>query len=233
MRKYIALGLLLSSSIVLLSATAGEVRYEGSLKKMHHGEFQGVVDLSLLTEKPFLTAVGPLENLSGEFTAFKGHLFSTQAAHGQLKTLQNSALFKASFLVWTHSENWTTLAPIQFDSDDLSTLESRIESAAKSVGIDLNQPFAFALHGKVGELQYHVLSPTIQTESIKNHKAGAFSKTISNTEVTLVGFYSHQHAGVFTHKGTRVHVHVVDGVHTGHVDSMKLNGQMKIEFAIP
>jgi acetolactate decarboxylase len=233
MRKYIALGLLLSSSISLLSAIAGEVQHQGSLKKMHHGEFQGVVDLSLLAEKPFLTAVGPLENLSGEFTAFKGRLFSTQAAHGQLKTLQNSAPFKASFLVWTHSENWTILAPIQFDSDDLSTLESRIESAAKNVGIDLNQPFAFALHGKVGELEYHVLAPTTQTDTRKNHKAGAFSNTIRDTEVTLVGFYSNKHAGVFTHKGARVHVHVVDGVHTGHVDSMKLNGQMKIEFAIP
>ena len=97
MRKYIALGLLLSSSISLLSAIAGEVQHQGSLKKMHHGEFQGVVDLSLLAEKPFLTAVGPLENLSGEFTAFKGRLFSTQAAHGQLKTYRTQPLSKQAF----------------------------------------------------------------------------------------------------------------------------------------
>lgn len=233
MQRQIVFGLLLSSSIVLLSATAGEVQHQGSLKKMHQGEFQGVVDLSPLAAKPFLTVVGPLENLSGEFTAFKGRLFSTQVSEGQLRTLNKSTPLKASFLVWAHAENWTTLAPIQFDSDDLSTFESRIENAAKGVGIDLNEPFAFALHGKVEELEYHVLSPSKQANGKANHKDGSFSKTISDTVVTLVGFYSNKHAGVFTHKGARVHVHVLDGEYTGHVDKLKLEGQMKIEFALP
>lgn len=222
---------LASLAFLIPSAIAGEVQYEGSLRQMHHGNYEGKVDLHALGNKERLTAVGPLEELQGEFTAYKGQIFSTRVINGQLESNHNLTGLKASFLVWTYAEKWIKPTPIQFDADTLETIESKIEDAATRKGINTDKPFTFALKGTVNELQYHVLSPLPVGSVSKNHKAGAFVETLQKAEVILVGFYSKNHAGVFTHKGARIHLHVINREHTGHVDSLKLNNQMEIEFA--
>lgn len=222
---------LASLAFLMPSAIAGEVQFEGSLREMHHGNYEGKVDLHALGNKGYLTAVGPLEELQGEFTAYKGQIFSTRMINGQLESTNNLTGLKASFLVWTYAEKWTKPTPIQFDADNLETIESKIEAAATRKGISTDRSFSFALKGTVDELQYHVLSPLPVASLDKNHKAGAFVETLQNAEVILVGFYSKNHAGVFTHKSARIHLHVLNRDHTGHVDALKLNKQMEIEFA--
>lgn len=104
---------------------------------MHHGNYEGKVDLHALGNKERLTAVGPLEELQGEFTAYKGQIFSTRVINGQLESNHNLTGLKASFLVWTYAEKWIKPTPIQFDADTLETIESKIEDAATRKGISL------------------------------------------------------------------------------------------------
>lgn len=229
-KSSMSLGLLICSQLLIPSAHSDEVRFEGSLRDMHRGNFQGKVDLADLNSKANLTAVGPLEQLKGEFTAYKGKIFSTQAIDGKLIT-ENLTPMQASFLVWTHATKWTEFQTIDFKSDDLITMESRIEELATKIGINTEKPFSFSIKGVVGEVQYHVLAPPPVNSPKKSHKDGALIFKRENTDVILVGFFSKSHGGVFTHKGSRIHLHVIDGEHTGHIDLLKLNNQMRIEFS--
>jgi acetolactate decarboxylase len=75
---------------------------------------------------------------------------------------------------------------------DHADLDNEIEQAARRTGVDTSQPFPFKLIAAA------------------DHKSHAMNLKLSGHESTLVGFYSSKHEGVFTHRGSRVHSHVID-----------------------
>jgi len=48
-------------------------------------------------------------------------------------------------------------------------------------------------------------------------------------KATVVGFFSRNHEGVFTHSGSRAHLHVVlEKGDSGHVDELRAGPQVKL-----
>ena len=55
---------------------------------------------------------------------------------------------------------------------------------------------------------------------------------LQNVNGELLGFYSQQHEGVFTHKNKFIHVHFVNENNAGHLDDLITKAQ-QVEVLLP
>ena len=87
----------------------------------------------------------------------------------------------------------------------------------------LEQPFVFRIDALFPKLELHVVdgSKIEPGTSPAEHHAAAVQVKSTDVPATLVGFYSTQHAGIFTHHGQATHIHAVlaDPLVTGHADA--------------
>lgn len=220
----------LTLALTSTQVSHADVQFNGSLKRVHHGNFEGTTDWIALSQKPGFVAVGPLEELKGEFTALDGMIIST-VVHDK-KLVNSRDKNQTSFLVWAHVKEWTKQKPLNLtDAVDLHELDEMIKTVAKANGIDVNKPFPFVIEGIAESATYHVLAPVKSKHSVSNHKQSATFIDKSNQQLTMVGFFSQSHHGVFTHKGSNSHIHVIDEDVTGHLDAIKLRGEYLVRFA--
>jgi acetolactate decarboxylase len=239
----LALGL---CAFTVLAGGAVDVRFKGSLRAVHGGDVRGTQVLAPLMAQPGLLAVGPVAQLDGEITAVDGKLHVSKVTSGKQIQTNADAQVQAAFLVWAHVEQWTEPVALGKWAKDHADLEDVIEQAARRSGIDTSQPFPFKLIGTAEKLEYHVLAPVAakahsaahgdgahHAAAAADHKSQAVNLKISGQGATLVGFYSSKHEGVFTHRGSRAHLHVVDANgHTGHVDEISTPAGLRIAFAL-
>ena len=91
--------------------------------------------------------------------------------------------------------------------------------------------------GRVTGLEYHVVNGDRLVKvsySREDHLAAAIRRSLSNTTITLLGFYSEQHQGIFTHQGSKAHIHCFrdDPPVSGHVDDVTLPAGTIIMFPV-
>lgn len=136
---------------------------------------------------------------------------------------------KAPFLVWARVDSWqetSSNSPVKSIQD----LEKLVESSAKAAGIDMSKPFPFRVEGEATGA-YHILNGGKDIpHGHGSHKRIQTKYELNKIEVNTIGFWSNKHHGVFTHRGSNIHVHVVskDGKHAGHLDEVSFPGQLKI-----
>jgi alpha-acetolactate decarboxylase len=89
-------------------------------------------------------------------------------------------------------------------------------------GYDLSTPFPFLIGGTFTELTTHVVTP--RSSDLTGYKPGRNQEnySLSNEKGELLGFYSQQHQGIYTHKDSYIHVHFINNKRTvmGHVDKI-------------
>lgn len=201
----------------------GQVRVDGALRPMlHEGKTGPAVNLSRLLPDEALYAVGALAGLAGEVTVVGGEVYLSYGKEQQpeAKVAEDSEA-AAALLVSAHVPAWRLMKTekvIEFDK-----LDDAIAHLATKAGLDVNGRFPFVVEGRVRDLEWHVLAgvpPAGTGESHEDHLKDAAAFRLPNTIATLVGFYSPSDEGVFTHMGSKTHVHVVAGTPpgTGHVD---------------
>jgi acetolactate decarboxylase len=93
--------------------------------------------------------------------------------------------------------------------------------------LSLEGRLPFLVEGDFEELQWHVIDGrrlSGNETSHRDHLKAAVRHTSVRATGTLVGFYSPNDQGVFTHMGSKTHVHCVVGepVGAGHVDHVDL-----------
>jgi acetolactate decarboxylase len=238
----LALGL---CACAALTPGAVAVQFKGSLRAVHGGDARSTQVLAPLMSQPGLVAMGPVAQLDGEITAVDGKLYVSKVNGGKQIQTSADAQAQAAFLVWAHVTQWAEPVALGKGANDYAHLEVVIEQSARRAGVDTSQPFPFKLIGASEKLEYHVLAPmpakahgaghgegAHNAAAAADHKSQAVNLKISGQEATLVGFYSSKHEGVFTHRGSRAHLHVVDANgHTGHVDEISTPSGMRIAFA--
>lgn len=211
--------------------TAYRVHWQGALRDFHHGDVRGRVPLDSLANWHSLYAVGPLAELEGEVTVIDGRWSVTRVEGGSLVT-EPVPQGQAGFLVWSEVPQWQ--APVVLDQpiEGLHELERVIERLARDQGVDTERPFPFLISEAVADLSVHVLAPSDAAGA--GHLDSALIATRDGETVTLIGFFSQQHAGVFTHAGSRIHVHarLADG-HAGHVDRIQLKAPVRLSLPEP
>ena len=156
-----------------------------------------------------LYGIGALAGLQGEITIVNGKTYASEFIDDTIKTT-HSWNNGAVLLVYTNIENWT-------DGIELQNLTSGSE-LADFIGKEIseNKPIAFLLKGKPKTVVYHIITPDEE-----DHHSPTHTFTSSGMEVTVVGFYSEDHKGIFTHRDQNVHMHIIDeNGHTGHVDML-------------
>ena len=192
-----------------------QVNLAGSLKEvMHQGQLGSQVYLDTLA-KPGVYALGALDSLSGEVLIEDGQVWISKVIDDHLRVHQNPRA-GAALLVYSEVKEWAELEVSATDLDELLL--------AESAKMSLSAPFPFIIKGSFPRLQYHVINYDAQGGSISQHKQGALEGQLSRQIVNILGFYSREHQGLFTHHGSYTHMHVrtPDGDIMGHVDEIEL-----------
>lgn len=227
--QYITSILLLSASAVFAVATTYEVHWQGSLRAVHGGDVSGKVPLQQFKGKKNLYAVGPVAELDGEITAIDDKIYIARVKHGRV-TNDSDFSTRASFLVWSEVGAWQPSMPLGAKVENHAQLEKQVEALAAKAGIDTSSPFPFKLEGVFDSVDYHVLVPkTHQAQA--GHSDGAKKISAKMADAEIVGFFSKNHEGVFTHKGSTAHLHVVErNGNSGHVDQIGASANVRVSF---
>jgi acetolactate decarboxylase len=216
--RLIFLLLLLCSSLVSAGTASYSVHWVGEQRKMvQTGDDRGVIELASLKGSGHLYALGPVEGRDGEITVLDGDPLITTIRAGRPQ-LEHSWSLKAAFLVYANVPTWRLAGTVPVAS--LQELESVL--LAKAQGH--KTPFPFRLSGRCRSISMHVLDRRGRP-ALGHHQHDVIKATFNyqDTEVELLGFWSDQHHGVFTHMDSNLHLHgrTADGSMAGHVDEVE------------
>ncbi|NER14811.1 decarboxylase [Leptobacterium flavescens] len=209
-----------------------EVFHEGALQEIMRGEAGKDISLSVLQDKKHAYALGAIAGLKGEIQVLdgKGYISSVSGNEVFTDTTLNK---KASLLVYSYVEKWKS---IQVPKEVISKeqLETFVFKEAEKNDLNTEEPFAFLLEGSPERTDWHVINWTEgdSEHSHRKHKESGLNGSLYKEELTILGFYSNKHKGIFTHHSTNMHLHFVDKKKKlgGHVDDLKLGEGMILKL---
>lgn len=216
-----------SAAPVTPSRQAVTIQTYGELRAMmHEGKTDGVVTLSRV-QTPNAYALGALSGLRGEVTILKGSAWLAYPGEGDATRVEvvPSSPETAALLVAADVATWVDI-PVAGDIP-WASIDQDVEALAKQAGVDVEQPFPLLIEGELFDLKWHVIDGRRATpgpSSHAQHMQMAAKGTSTATRGTLLGFFSKQHQGIFTHHGDNTHFHFVDTENklTGHVDAVSI-----------
>ncbi|RZT00249.1 acetolactate decarboxylase [Aquimarina brevivitae] len=228
--KYIYIGLLMVGFIGCHSiqknnnATTADsypdIAIVGAMKNvMWKGELGGVINLDTIANKNGLYGLGPLSYLKGELLINNGKSYVSRVTSDSTMTVEKSDMVSAPFFVYGNVTEWhkidlpaevnTIKAVTQFIDDNTSAYE---------------KPFAFKIIGKVSTAQIHIqnLPEGMTVSSPTEAHQGQTNYVINDEDVEIIGFFSKEHQGIFTHHDAWLHMHLItkDESKMGHVDTL-------------
>ena len=201
------------------------VKWAGEMHHvMHKGDLSTHASLDTLLNLPHLVALGPVAGMKGEITVINSTAFVTRAK-GTTASTEEVKDADASFLVYAQVPKWKSV-PLPTWVRDQQTLIQYAERIAKEEKYLISNPFPFMVSGQVNSAQIHVVNKQDkEPHTHDNHeKIKVYFQIPANTPVTLVGFFSVRHQGVFTHHDSFAHLHLVtdDKKLSGHLDQLQL-----------
>jgi hypothetical protein len=214
------------------------VRSYGSLREIYHeGQTGEAVKLADLVPDSSLYAVGAIAGLAGEITIVggKAHLSYPAGANDTRTEVTTTPGVGATLLVTADVEDWRSVEierAIPFEG-----LDQAIVALAVAAGIPKGEKFPFLIEGEVQDLAWHVIDGKRLAPGAAGHQAhldASVQTSAERTRATLVGFYSESDEGVFTHRGSRTHVHCVveEPLSSGHVDHVVIPAGTTIRLPI-
>jgi acetolactate decarboxylase len=210
--------LLLCSTLAAAGPSSYSVQWIGEQRRMvQTGNDQGLIELASLKGISHLYALGPVEGRDGEITILDSEPLITTIREGQPR-VEHLWSSNAAFLVYADVPAWRRIGT--FPVASMHDFESVLLSHAQ----DHNEPFPFLLRGRCRSISMHVLDRRGRTAAgHQDHNSIKAKFNYQDTEVELLGFWSDQHHGVFTHMDSNVHLHgrTLDGTMAGHVDEVE------------
>ena len=210
------------------NANNTEIQSFGHYKKMIHKQMTtGVVNLQKTIPSANAYAVGATHKGLGEITIIDSKVWLDYGNDG----LGNSSNIipsdeQATLLALSVVKEWQTIEM----PNGLSKLAlfDTILKQAKENGLDVNHPFPFQLEGEFNQLSLHVIDGKNPKFEGHGNKQGFFIKALEerhNQLATVIGFYSADTQGVYTHPGESWHLHAVirDENIGAHVDDISTN----------
>jgi acetolactate decarboxylase len=196
------------------------VKIAGSMREaMWQGKLGAVIDLDTIADNRDLNGVGPVEFLTGEILIIDGKAFKSSVTSDTSMHVEQTFKIKAPFFVYATVNQWQEV----IIPDSVHTI-AQLERYLNNISKTMKQPFAFKLSGVVKEATFHVvnLSPGTEVRSPKQSHAGKRNFRLQNEEVQIIGFFSTEHQGVFTHHDSFIHMHLIttDLQKMGHVDQL-------------
>ena len=204
------------------STSTSSVKVSGEMRDvMWKGELQGKVLLDTLNNKKGLYGLGPAEYLRGELLVVDGKSFISTVLTDSTMNVEKKYNVKAPFFVYGNVTDWTKQNLPEYVKN-MSDLEDVLNNKAEN----LTKPFIFKLKGKVKSADIHIqnLPKGSKVSSPKEAHAGQINYKLENEAVELIGFYSTDHKGVFTHHDTNMHIHLITANRDkmGHLDAVEI-----------
>ena len=208
------------------SDVAVHVSHYGELRQIfHEQDTSPKITLDELTPDSTLYAVGALSELRGEITVSAGQVFLSYAVTASSSETDVSTVSSegATLLVSAQVASWLEV-PIM-DAIAPESFDERIKSLSSAAGVSTDGPFPFLIVGPAVALRWHVIDGRRLlpgSSSHADHLRAGVQHARDRADVTLIGFFSDAHQGVFTHRGSSTHVHCVldSPPSSGHVDQV-------------
>jgi len=216
----------------------GEVHVAGALRAIvHEGETGAKIALNSLLPDPNLYAVGALVDLSGEITVVGGRAYLSypDGLDASRTEVTQESDVEATLLVDSSVPAWrevVTARAIRFEE-----IDTEIAKLATAAGLSLDTRFPFLMQGNFNDLQWHVIDGSRLTaggSSHQDHLAAAVTTRLEHATATLIGFYSESDQGVFTHMGSKTHIHCAleKLPASGHVDHVTIPAGTTVKFPL-
>ena len=223
-------------SVVLaftLLAAAPQVHTIGTLRSViHDGRIEARAPIKKLAGAQTF-GLGALARLDGEFIVLNGKAFVSRP--GDLESV-TAARDSVTLAVYATVRSWRAMRVTQPIS--LAAMGDTLASRASQFGLPAEGPFPFLIEGGADSVRWHVADGSKLPPGPSSHEAhtSAAVRGVRDTDtVTLLGFYSDHHQGVFTHHDSPVHVHAYfpkDAL-VGHVDGVVIRSGATIKFPVP
>jgi acetolactate decarboxylase len=216
-----------STRVEPIAQTYSDVKIAGAMRNvMWKSELEGVIQIDTIREKKGLYALGPLSFLRGEIMINDGEAYVSRVTSDTTMWVEKTFDVSAPFLVYATINEWTEL-DLPDSIKTIKELEFFVDLKTQSA----KRPFALKLTGKIASAKIHVqnLAPGAKVSSPQEAHSGQVKFALENEEVAIVGFFSTEHQGVFTHHDTYLHLHLItsDEAEMGHLDAVEF-GKMKL-----
>lgn len=209
------------------SATYPDVQIAGAMRDvMWKGELAGKISLDSIADREGLYGLGPESFLTGEVMINNGVGYVSKVTSDTTMIVEKRLDITAPFFVYTRVKEW-------FDYElpkRVKTIKA-LEEYIDSLTTDRKRPFAFKLTGQVSQAKIHIqdLPEGTKVSSPAEAHQGQVTYPLNNRAVEIIGFFSTEHQGVFTHHDSYLHMHLItsDERMMGHVDFLDIS-QMKL-----
>lgn len=193
---------------------------------MWQGELEGKIKLDTIAKRDHLFALGPVSYLRGEIMAVDGKVYVSRVTEDSSMSVEIIPDVAAPFLVYADVAAWR-----KTDLPATVTTIPELEKHLDAISKDLPRPFAFKLEGSIADALIHVqnLAPGTRVSSPKEAHQGQVKYPVGEAKATIVGFFSTEHQGIFTHHDTYLHMHLLtaDKTMMGHLDALNI-GRMEL-----
>ncbi|MCB0398656.1 MAG: acetolactate decarboxylase [Winogradskyella sp.] len=186
---------------------------------MWKGELFSKIKLDTINPKSGLYGLGPKAYLRGEIVINNGKTYVSRVLTDSTMTVKEMADAEAPFFVYANVNDWNTIElPLKIKT--IKDLETFIDTQTK----DQKRPFAFKLDGSISKATIHIqnLPKGTKVSSPKEAHQGQTNYYLQNENVEIIGFFSTEHQGVFTHHDSFLHMHLItkDETKMGHLDDV-------------
>jgi acetolactate decarboxylase len=204
------------------NTTYDDVKIVSAMKNvMWKGELQGKIQLDTITTKKGLYGIGPLSYLQGELLINDGKSYVSKVTFDSTMTVEETYNVSAPFFVYANVSEWKTVK-VPSNIKSVKDIENFVDTQTK----DYKRPFAFKLTGNIKSATIHIqnLPKGIKVSSPAEAHQGQTNYELSNEHVEIIGFFSTEHHGVFTHHDSNIHLHLIteNKDKMGHVDAVEL-----------
>lgn len=207
--------------------TDPNVKIVGAMKNvMWKGELGSSIDLDTISDKNGLYGLGPVSYLTGELLINNGKSYVSKVATDSTMTIEKTFVVSAPFFVYGNVTEWSEME-LPSNVKTIQDLEKFIDEKTSH----FKRPFAFKLIGQVSNAIIHVqnLPEGTKVASPDDAHQGQTNYNIANEAAEIIGFFSTEHKGVFTHHDSFLHMHLItkDETKMGHLDELDI-GKMKL-----
>ncbi|MDO5978944.1 acetolactate decarboxylase [Flavivirga spongiicola] len=202
--------------------TLSDIKIVGAMKNvMWKGELGSSINLDTISDKKGLYALGPKTYLTGELLINNGKSYVSKVTSDSTMTVEKRFDVSAPFLVYANVTEWNEV--------DLSSNIKTIQNLEKLIDektTEFKRPFVFKLIGKVSKAIIHIqnLPEGTKVSSPDQAHQGQTNYELKDEEAEIVGFFSTEHKGVFTHHDSFLHMHLItkDENKMGHLDELEI-----------
>jgi len=211
---------------------SSDVIVVGAMKDvMWKGELAGSIKLDTIANKDGLYGLGPVDYLQGELLIFDGRAFKGTVLTDSTMLVEESYNAEAPFFVYANETKWDE----EVLPDSIVSI-NQLDDYLDYKSANSPDPFVYKLIGQVDTAKIHLqnLAPGSIVSSPDEAHQGQTNYELFITEVEIVGFFSKQHTGIFTHHKSNVHMHLItkDKSKMGHLDEARFS-KGKIMLYLP